>query len=580
MPVLLNHGQIKKIGRGLLMFKKILLVTFLLLTNILHAAEISITVAPIDASLVQAAQSGGFKPVINEPFLVVFSIPYKGDQAPDYPEFTPQGLEVQRRYGSANTFSIGPRGSEKKTVYSYVVSATDSGTAWLKNISIMVDGKNRKLPGKAIQILAEKPKSKDVFVVAEVDKDKLYVGQGFNVVYYLYYNRTKVAVDDLRRAKDPSFANIIKRFNQPGSNSAGEMVNIDGVPFHRIQVYSVRAFAENPGTVDLGPMTVEVAYRTSNFGPSYSKKISSQRVKLNILALPGDIPKNFTGLVGVHQFEVVNSRTRFLVNEPIEFTVRVTGEGALEKFNLQPLLNHPELESFDTQSELELDPSQVKGTKKFDVTYLARAAIKLPASEVSWSYFDPETEKYVEVKHMLPEMTVAGASSKSVSESDPISNEGSEDKAPVEVKPSIDQKSILSGVIAPDFVALPPIQDYWRYLNIALGAASLLVFLLGWYARPREYKIDPQIQKMINTIKKEGFNYSRLHHLLLFVAKDPHSTLSLKQIVEQSDLMVESKNYFLQAINQIEKSNFGDGQESSISYKHEHFKNLLDLLKK
>lgn len=550
-------------------------------TNLL-AAEISVTISPVQTSSIAQAQSGSFKPIVAEPFMVIFSIPYKGDEAPGYPEFTPVGLEVERRSSSANSFNIGPRGMEKKTIYSYIVNASKAGTVWLKNISVLVDGKVRKLPSKSIQVVAERPKAKDVFLVAEVDTDKIFVGQGFNINYYLYYNRTKVAVDGYVSHKDPSFANIIKRFIHLRNNEARESIDIDGIPFHRIKQFSLRAFAENAGVVDLGPMTVEFEYRTSNYGPSYRKKITSNREKINILPLPGEIPANFTGLVGEHSFELVNPRSRYLVNEPIEMTVQVKGPGALEKYTLPVLLDHPELESFDAQSELVLDPSQIFGTKKFNLTYLARSSIAIPAREISMSYFDPSTEKFVEIKKQLPAIAIAGGGGTAVGapNSETVDEFEDQDSGAQTVNtPVADKKTLLKMVLAPDFIAKDMIGDFWRWTHLALGILIVLVAMLGWRAKPKEYKVNPEVKALVHSLKKEGINYSRLHRLLLHLVDQAAVEDGLRKIVEESQLPQRSKDYFLYAINAVERENYGMSNGEKVKFEEQHFRKLVEHIK-
>lgn len=556
--------------------KLLLVLCSFIISFSLFAEDISVSLAPLNSSPLQAAQSGGFRPLVDEPFLILFSIPYKGDQTPDYPEFLPQGLEVRQRSEAANTVSLSRGQMIKRTVYSYEVVSSQKGTVWLRDISVRVDGKVKKLPSKSIQIVAERPRPKDIFVVAEVDKDKIYVGEGFNIDYYVYANRTKAVIDDGRRSKDPTFSNIIKRLK--AITATREMVNLEGVPYERIQIYSLRAYGENPGVADIGPLTFEAMYRTSNFGPVYSRKITSERKKINILPLPGTIPSNFSGLIGPHTFEVSQPRTRFIVNEPIEFTVRVSGDGALEKFSLPALLNHPELESFDTRSELSIDPDQVRATKKFELTYLARAPLKLPAKEITWSYFDKETEKFVDVSYSLPEIEIAGAASATQVNNQNTSATASETPA-APVIPKVDKRALLDSLVAPDFASGPGMVDYWRYLNMGLTLLTIVVFLSGWIVRPKQYKIDPRINKLVKEIRKDGFSYSRLHHLLLFLT-DQQETSSLREILQDSVLPADTRDYFLRALNEVERANYGSGDSSSISFQAKHFNQLMEVLKK
>ena len=116
-------------------------------------------------------------------------------------------------------------------------------------------------------------------------------------------------------------------------------------------------------TQAIDPISLNITYsdRSSRYqnrfgfglqlGRTKKRSIRSKQIKLDIQPLPVEgMPKNFTGLVGKHNFQLKTNKTKYLANEPIEFQLVVAGEGALEVFDAPALLNHPLVEEFETNS--------------------------------------------------------------------------------------------------------------------------------------------------------------------------------------------------------------------------------------
>ncbi len=91
----------------------------------------------------------------------------------------------------------------------------------------------------------------------------------------------------------------------------------------------------------------------SRYGRSKTANISSQPKKITVKALPlANVPPSFSGLVGEHSFNLELNKSRFVVNEPIELKLKVTGPGALELYEAPKIFNNSAIEEFETTSDL------------------------------------------------------------------------------------------------------------------------------------------------------------------------------------------------------------------------------------
>ena len=153
-------------------------------------------------------------------------------------------------------------------------------------------------------------------------------------------------------------------------------------------------------------MRVEYAKRVNNnpfsmnfpFQRTMVKNIQSRVVEINVDPLPpAPSEMSFTGLVGEHSFKLTQRKARYLVNEAIELQLEITGGGALEAYSGPQVYSHPELEEFETSSDLRVLNTD-QATKVYDYTYLARNALEIENREIPLGYFDPVTKSYREVK--------------------------------------------------------------------------------------------------------------------------------------------------------------------------------------
>ncbi|MEM7792612.1 MAG: BatD family protein [Verrucomicrobiota bacterium] len=109
-------------------------------------------------------------------------------------------------------------------------------------------------------------------------------------------------------------------------------------------------------------------------------------------------PDSFTGAIGNFTIEVFSDQNEAQEGEPIMLSLTVRGTGNFERIAGPEF---PTLEEWRNYSpEWVFEPNEdipLSGSKRFDYIFIPQESGSLELPEVSFAYFDPEFEKYVEL---------------------------------------------------------------------------------------------------------------------------------------------------------------------------------------
>lgn len=533
-------------------------------------------------------------PIAGEPFSLVFTIEtnFSGDP---YISFEPSNnLTVQgkRNLGvSISTTLINGKFSTKRTIkIAYEMFAERVGNYYVKDILVDLGGNNIEVDRVRFKVVKTPPKPKDIFVQAEVSKEDAYLGEGIDVNYYLYY---LVPVSGTEIKAFPKLKKFLKRFYM--IKDRVESVEYNGRVYKRLLKYSARVFPDEVGTLTIDPLKLSVQYGArntnspfGNFGLTFrnfkTRTFQSRPVKIKVNPLPADnVPSDFTGLIGKHDFNLIPGRSRYLVNEPIEVKMEIRGPGALEKMEAPQIYTHQSLEKFDTKSEL-LELEKRDSRKVVEYTYLAREAVNIAPFKKTLSYFEPSDGTYKRVELNIPGITIGGSAVAARNQK----NQGDQ-SSPVKTKedqtPSMIEHKV--GLVGPIFKLTASHYSgyYLRFFNLVLlGLLAWGIWTTFFVASPGEVNFV-ELKKNIDKMKLEGVHYSGLFDIIdtLNNKVKGHETRreSLESIVAGSDLSDSAKKYFVNLIDCTEKGDFQSsevGNKGQVSFEEEHFKELYKLI--
>lgn len=574
-------------------FRLLIFTLTLFFTSLLRAELIDVEVSPPE-------------PLINESFYVTFKIKTTGNVEP-YISFTPSGATVQgkREQGVSISTTVinGKFATTREQSYVYELVAERQGQVNLRNIKVEIDGKTTNVKDVMINVLAQPKRVADAFMEASASKTKVYLGEGLDVNYYLYF-KTSIAAYDVKEF--PKLNKFIKRFHHV--NSPVETVQYKGQILKRILTYSARLYPEKVGNAVLDPMIASVQVVENDYSSPFggfgmgaqrykNRDLASSRIEVEVLPLPAEnVPAGFTGLVGEHEFSLSVPKSKFLVNEPIEVKFEVKGKGAVEKMDAPALFTDNNLEQFDTKSEVtELGSQAAK--KVFEYTFLARGPLSLKARELSLAYFDPASGRYIEKKITVPSLDVSGVAAQS-------SGSGGAGQPQVKGKdtPASVQDDFLSklfspgeskkveknsiGLVGPVFKSDERWFNRWfDIINVALGLGIAISFG-RWYLKSKQ-SISPsdkmvEIKKDISKMKSAGLNYSDLYKVVAALDRQNKMSgggVSILQIIDESEISNEAKAYFKNALLICEEKSFGlNKADRKVNFENNFFKEILKHL--
>ena len=246
----------------------------------------------------------------------------------------------------------------------------------------------------------------DLFVRIEMSKPRVYEQQAVVCTIKLY---TKYQISQFMTTKQPSFDGfLIEELDLPPSNLNNEEV-YNGQSYKVAVLKKCILYPQQSGklTISSGTYDVNVVqyenYRTV-FGtisqPVERKlQVKSNQANVNILPLPEPRPETFTGAVGKFTVKAALNNTDLKTYKASVYNYVIEGVGNI-KYIKAPTIKFPkEFDVYDPKNNAQTAStgSDVRGTVKIEYTFIPQYAgdFKLPASV--FTYFDPETGKYVDV---------------------------------------------------------------------------------------------------------------------------------------------------------------------------------------
>jgi hypothetical protein len=538
---------------------KLVLFFIIFISQLTFANEVKVIVDPKE-------------PLLGESFNVIFKVVTKNGTDPII-NFNPQGLEVISRQEtgvSTRTSYVNGRLSVERSIsITYELIANKSGSTYLKNINVELNGKTIKHPTVRIMVLKTARRSKDIMALAIVDKESAFVGESILVRYYLY-NKIQVNTTDIKRF--PKLDKFLKRYHQ--EKMRAERVQYNGDIYTRRIIYSAQLFAEKPGKYKIDPITLNVQFmkRSSGynrlgfgFGKTRSKSVTSKAIMVEINALPIDnVPPHFTGLVGEHSFELQLNKNKFVVNEPIEMRLTVQGKGALELYESPKILKNSEVEEFDSNSDFVIS-GDFSATKTFNITYLGRENFSEKSKVIPFAYFDTQKMEYITKNLDLGSIIVAGGQQVVRSQGNSV------DKA--------ENKPIEPNYIPKEKIDLTPLYKFsnsYMYNKTYIFIFLIFIFiLLGIYKTFYFFKnrllLKPELYKVI---EKEGVDYGRLHKLISQLGQGT----DMIDTIRKSNLSKNSKKYFSELISKCEQDYKSNGNIQHYKIKKKILVEVIGLL--
>lgn len=402
-------------------------------------------------------------------------------------EINSDGLTIQYA-GQQRRMEINNFRGTVSVITTYTVSADRPGKYTIQPIEIQAGGKTFKTEALHLTVTQgsgggrssnnnndEESGSNQNKIFSEliIPKDTAYVGEIIPAEIRYYFQRdVQFQVNPPGQVPQIAGEGFSKqRYPQPRL----EQTEIKGRPY-RVLIYKTAVVAAKSGDLTVGPAELDVVvsipqnrrrrpslndpfsddFFSNNpfFSPPIQREMNlrTEPVTLKIKALPPGKPPGFNGAVGQFTLQTSAKPVNVKSGDPVTLTSVVSGRGNFDVVSAPTLSDTKDWRTYPPSGRLSSsDEMGVTGDKIFDMAIVPEGkATQIPS--VHFSYFDPQTGKYVTL----------------TSEPIAVQVEGTGSPAAIpEVSPRVSPAPAVAATPAPTSSPTPandilPIRTQWR----------------------------------------------------------------------------------------------------------------------
>ena len=352
----------------------------------------------------------------NERLRIEFTMNRNGDNftPPNFQGFT---VVMGPSQSISNSWINGVRTFSQS--YIYILQPTSKGKHTIGAATVDIEGRTYRTKPIEITVTGEEQNptidknSNDIaresfFLLAEVSKPNPYLNEAVTVIYKLYVGN-QIALNSLEWLTTPKYPNFWSQDLKMQQYEIGDC-NYQGKPYRCITVKKVVLYPQKTGVLTLEPLTMDAVLSVPTgqrdfFGRPYyeevSRRVTSGNRTLNVKELPQEgKPDSFGGAVGDFSFNVTTNKLTLKANESLQLKVEVSGSGNLKLFDLPKPIFPSSLEVYapEQKDDISTTLQGMNGRVEHTYTIVPEYKGKYPVAGLTFSYFNPVTQKYVTVK--------------------------------------------------------------------------------------------------------------------------------------------------------------------------------------
>ena len=386
---------------------------------------------------------GASSSYLGEPYKIVFVLENSDGSKFQAPNF--DGFKIlEGPYQGSSYQNNNGRVTQSVNVF-YYIQAIKEGNLTIGPASIEINGervyteevKVKVLPPKAktpppsqIQQQQNNPQNsadwkqgikENIFVRMYTDNQQPYVGEQIFVYAKLYL---RMDLYGTQVTGMPDFQGFWKQ--ELTVNSEEPKVEVyNGVKYHTFELAKYALFPLKEGKYTLDPIKMKSIVLVSvptveNFFGMQIRRMSYQQqeydhasnaLSITAKALPTENkPLNFIGAVGKFKLSTTLDSNQINFGSAVKLNTIISGTGNIMSIQ-EPYFEFPrQLEVFDPviKEDISKNSNYIKGSKSFDFIIVPERPGNFTLPSTQFSYFDPETEKYVSLSSPTFEIHVSG----------------------------------------------------------------------------------------------------------------------------------------------------------------------------
>lgn len=257
----------------------------------------------------------------------------------------------------------------------------------------------------------------DVMLRLSLSRRSVYKGEPVRAVLKLY---SRVNVVGSEGAKMPAFNGFWSQ--QLESEQGPFRETVGGKVYEAYTIADYLLYPQQTGTLKIEPAELTVLVQVivqsnANYDPFFGggheiynlrRKLATPEVAVQVKEFPAGAPASFAGAVGKFDMEDKISAEQLSANSAGTLTLKIAGSGNLN-FLQAPRLELPaSFEQYDIKSSesLRANGSGNTGYRQFEYPFIARAEGSYTIAPVEFTYFNPESEKYVTLRSRAFALTI------------------------------------------------------------------------------------------------------------------------------------------------------------------------------
>ena len=466
---------------------------------------------------------------------------------------------------------VNGRSSFEKA-YSYFLMPNQKGTLVIKSAAIEYNGQIYRTAPIKINVTAAQEQPRDpndtqitadenLYLVAEVSKDNIYVNEPTTVVYKLYF--ANIGISNFRDLGKPKYNDFWSQ-NIEIKQLVAEEGLFKGQNYRYVVLKKVVLYPQKAGKLKLEPLSLEIdvqlpSNRRDMFGrmllTETSKRVSAGSKTITVKPLPeAGKPDNFSGAVGNFDFKVTPSKNNLKNGESLDLIVSVTGKGNLKLFSLPKPEVPNALEMYDAvhSEDISTPLSGMAGKSSDSYTIVPQYKGNYPVKPMQFSYFDLGSRTYKTITSSEIMINVL----EGPTPIDSTANDGNKNKITnVEHFKSIKTKTELTAIDKNDFFGS----------NLFLGllfAPFLLLPLIVLYKNKKEamagditgnrIRMNNRLAKKYLSEAKKQIKNKELFYIAL--EKAMHNFLKAKLNIETSEMSKDNIQELLLSRNATQET--------------------------
>jgi hypothetical protein len=240
--------------------------------------------------------------------------------------------------------------------------------------------------------------NKNFFGIIQASRTKVYVGEPVKI-YSKVYSRARITdVTDYTPTKITGTVHktdLLK--NRQNLQARNEQ--IQGINFQTVEISNDVLIPQESGKITCEPFQIKIGYQ-GNFIFSDYATITSGKEVIRVMPLPKNAPVSFQGAVGKYSVKTSISKTKLKEGDAFTYKITLSGKGNIH------LLSTPELtlpDAFELYGDPKITDKHIvtseggEGTIEYEYIIQANEEGEFTLEPYSFSYFNPSSEKYVEI---------------------------------------------------------------------------------------------------------------------------------------------------------------------------------------